>query len=131
MKKILSVVLATTVFGLAGAASAQGMNDVVETYKADAFDNADDRWRRITANRIDECGNYGDTRNSRLNVLIDRYQAIGEAMAQGNNAGAERAAKALSEAINANSRFEKCWTKVARRAGVSRDFTDAITAMSS
>lgn len=112
-----------------GAASAASIDEIEASYSPEAFADDDENWRRITANRIDECGRYGDNRNLRLNVLIDRYNAIGSALDSGDSESAMKAAKSLSRAINANGRFEKCWDTVARREGVSRDFRNMIKDM--
>ena len=98
-------------------------------YSTEGFAEADERWRRLTSNRYDECSRFGDKSNTRLNILVDRYLAIGTALESNNEAAAMAATERLSRAINTNDRFEKCWDQVSRRADVSREFRDMIKKM--
>ncbi len=124
--KNLIILTAAAMAASTMSAVALEADDVRSAYSADAFDGADADWRRITANRVDGCGRYGEKRTARVDVLIDRYLAIGEALDANDNAAAVTATERLSRAINLNGRFEMCWDKISRRNGVSRDFRDMI-----
>lgn len=106
---------------LAPAAFAS-FSDVKEEYVADAFADADDEWLRLTANRYSECGVYGSNEVRRIDVLVGKYRALGEALDAGNDAAASEAARSLYDSINNNVRFEACWDKVSRKEGISRSF---------
>ncbi len=128
MSKRLLVAVAATIAAAMPAAAAE-YSDIRDSYSADAFADADERWRRVTANRIDECSRYGDERKLRLNVLVDSYLAIGTALNANDETATMAAAKRLSRAINVNGRFEECWDQISRRAGVSREFRSMIKDM--
>ncbi len=103
--------------------------ELKEGYSSEGFANADERWRRLTSNRYGACSRYGDKTNTRLNVLVDSYLAIGSALDANNEAAAMAATERLSRAININGRFEECWNEVSRRAGVTREFREMIKRM--
>lgn len=129
MKKlVLSTIAAIAASTM--TASALEAGDVRNAYAPDAFSDADATWRRITANRIDECGRYGDKRKSRLDVLVDTYLAIGDALDANDDGAAVAATERLSRAISINGRFEKCWDRISRRNGVSNDFRAMIKDLS-
>ena len=125
MKKLflstIAVLAASTV-----TASALEAGEVRGAYSADAFDGADEKWRRLTANRIKGCGRFGDKSKSRLDVLVDSYLAIGAALNANDDGAAVAATERLSRAININDRFESCWNGISRRNGVSSDFRKMI-----
>lgn len=110
-------------------ATAADYSQIRAAYSEEGFAGADERWRRLTSNRYDECSRYGDKSNTRLNVLVDNYLAIGEALQSNNQAAAMAATERLSTTINSSKRFKGCWNTVARRADVSREFRDMIKQM--
>ena len=112
---------AATLF--AGAAFAATIDEVRTAYDTDAFSNATERWRSITADRIRECSRYGRNDELRLNVLIARYEAIGEALAAGDENGAMAATETLAQTVYQNPRFQTCWRRIAKKGGVSREFS--------
>lgn len=112
--------------GLVGHAQAATYSDLEAGYNPQAFQSADDDWRRITANRIEECGRFGGDNLRRIDVLVDRYLAIGEAIDNSDEQAAVEAAKSLSKAIEANARFEKCWYEIARKEKIGRKFARTI-----
>lgn len=114
------------VIAIAAAAFAADLNAVRGAYVADAFDGADANWRRQVANRHQECGVFGKDRQRRVDLLVDRYNALGDALTAGDDAAADSAAQSLANAINANSRFGECWETLSKRARISGDFTTAI-----
>ncbi|PQA88194.1 hypothetical protein [Hyphococcus luteus] len=124
----------TALFAFAGAMllSGHALADAAslkDSYVPGAFDSADADWRRITANRTDECGEFGRNDNRRIDILISRYEALGDALESGNAAAIDEAAESLNEAVTANSRFEKCWDTIARKKGVSRGFKREVEKM--
>lgn len=124
----------TALFAFAGAILLTGrafadMDGVAQTYVPGAFDNADSSWRRITANSVVECGAYGGNGQRRIDVLIDRYEALGDALEGGDAGAIGEAAEGLKNAMTANGRFEKCWDKIARKNGISRDFKRSIESL--
>ncbi len=107
----------------ATSASAFEYSALTETVNTAAFEDADDTWLRVTGNRIDQCGAYGQEGNRRIDVLVERYRTLADAVSAGNQSAALSAADSLASAVNANSRFEACWTKISRKQGVSGKFT--------
>ena len=93
-----------------------------ETYIAGAFDGADDDWRRIIANRTRECGAFGANGARRIDILIARYEEVGEALAGGDDAAIAAAAQKFAKTAAMNERFEACWDKIAIKQGVSGKF---------
>ncbi len=126
MKTSLCFIAAAMMFGTAQAAD---IEELKNAYSESAFEDADANWRRLTANRIDECSRYGKNRKLRVDVLVDAYNSIGAGLDAGNDEAAMKSAKQLSRAINANDRFEECWDSIARRQGVSREFREMIKGM--
>jgi len=110
----------------ASSASAIEYNDLTDSVDVAAFEGADAEWKRKTANRIEECGAYGNDGNRRVDVLVSRYRALADAVSADDSGAATGAAQSLSKAINANSRFEACWKKIARKEGISSGFTRMI-----
>jgi len=121
-------VIAIAAAALAGPAFAADLDAARSAYIAGAFDNADADWRRLVANRHQECGSYGKDRRRRVDLLVDRYNALGAALNGGDEAAVSEAAQSLAAAIGANARFGDCWEKLAKRGGISGDFTRAIAA---
>lgn len=119
-------VIAIAAAALAAPAFAADLDAARSAYVADAFDNADADWRRRVANRHQECGMYGSDRQRRVDLLVDRYNLLGDALAAGDAAAADKAAQSLATAIGANSRFGECWETLAKRSGISDDFTRAM-----
>ncbi len=105
------------------------VDEVEQSYVENAFSGADSEWRRKTANRYSVCGVAGDSDMRRIDLLVDRYQALGEAFAAGDDAAAANAAQLLYRSIKINSRFEECWDTVSRREGVGRDFKRQLQAL--
>lgn len=117
----------TALFVFAGAMllSGHALADAAslkDSYVPGAFDSADDDWRRITVNRTAECGEFGRNDNRRIDILISRYEALGEALERGNAAAIDEAAESLNSAVTANRRFERCWDVISRKKGVGSDF---------
>lgn len=110
----------------AGPASAASYSELADIYNRSAFQQADDDWRRFKVNRIGECGRIGRSHTRRVDILVDRYRAIGAAMDAGSQETAVAAAKSLSAAIERNSRFGKCWTRISRPEGLTRKFRTLI-----
>lgn len=102
---------------ISGAAYAD-ISKVKENYVAGAFDDASDDWRRITSNTIHECGAFGDKKARRIDILISRYDALGDALDSGDEAAIGAAAKKFNEAVTYNGRFETCWDKISRKKGI-------------
>ena len=119
-------VIAIAAAALAGPAFAADLDAARSAYVAGAFDDADADWRRRVANRHQECGMFGSDRQRRVDLLVDRYDALGAALTAGDNAAASAAAQSLSSAIGANSRFGECWKTLAKRGGISDAFTRAV-----
>lgn len=128
MSKTILAAFAALV-AVSAPAIAVDYSELKSAYSAEGFAGADERWRRLTSNRYAECSRYGDKSNTRLNVLVDNYLAIGEALQSNNEAAAMAATERLSRSINNNKRFEACWNSVARRADVSREFRAMIKDM--
>lgn len=122
----ITIAAAMTIATSAGAAD---YSEIRDGYSTDAFSDANERWRRITSNRYDVCSRYGDKSNTRLNVLVDRYLAIGEALDANDEAATMAATKKLARAVNINGRFAECWNTIARREGVSAEFRDMLNEM--
>ncbi len=120
-------IIAIAAAALAGPALAADLNAARSAYVAGAFDNADADWRRLLANRFQECGSFGKDGKRRVDLLIDRYNALGKALNAGDDSAASGAAQSLATAIGANSRFGECWETLAKRSGISDDFTRAIS----
>lgn len=125
MSKSIMVAIAASI-AISAPAMAADYAEIKAGYSADGFAKADERWRRLTANRYNECSVFGDKSNTRLNVLADSYLEIGTALESNNEAAAIAATEKLSRAINANNRFESCWNQVARRADVPLEFRNMI-----
>ncbi len=128
MKKVV-LTAAAAFAAMSMTASALEMGELREAYSPDAFSNADANWKRITANRINACSRYGEKRKSRVEVLVDRYLAIGKALDANDAGGAVAATERLASAVNLNDRFEECWRQISRRNGVSREFRAMLSDM--
>jgi|GEM_PF-3077548 len=126
-KKVLIAVAASML--ASSPALAAEYSEIRDGYSTEAFADADDRWRRLTSNRYDGCSRYGDKSKSRLDVLVDSYLAIGQALDANDEAATMAATERLSRAINVNDRFGECWKSIARRGGVTREFRDMIAKM--
>ena len=102
------------------AASATDYQEVADMVTVGAFNDADSDWRRRVVQQKSECGFYGSQReNRRVDVLIQRFNALSDAVEANDEAGAMSAGKSLYRAIDANPRFTACWRHVSRKAGVS------------
>ena len=128
MTKIFLAAVAASM-AIAAPAIALDYSDIRDGYSADAFSGADERWRRITSNRYGECSRFGDKSSTRLDVLVDRYLAIGEALEANDETAAMAATEKLAKAIKVNGRFEECWNKVSRREKVPADFRAMLDSM--
>jgi tRNA G37 N-methylase TrmD len=122
----LTAALAAITSMAATSASAFEYGALAANVNTAAFEKADDRWRRVTGNRIAQCGAYGQEGKRRIDVLVDRYRTLADAVSAGDESAALSAADSLSRAINANDRFETCWTKISRKEGVSGKFSRMI-----
>jgi hypothetical protein len=118
--KTAMIALASALF-IAPAALAS-FQEVSDNYKSDAFNAADEDWLRNMENLYSECGEFGNSGYSRIQVLALRYQALGEALDSSNQTAVSEAAQKLSKAIGTNGRFETCWDKVSRMEGLSKKF---------
>ncbi len=110
----------------ATSASAFEYGALADTVNTAAFQDADDKWRRVVGNRISQCGAYGQEGERRIDVLVDRYRTLVDAVSAGDEGAATSAADSLARAINANSRFGACWAEISRKEGVSGKFTRMI-----
>ena len=124
MKRVL---IGLTALGLIipGVSVAADHGAMQDHYVDGAFSDADDTWRRRTANRTKACGTYKAGKR-RIDVLIDRYEAIGEAIKTDDAAATEVATKRFAKAMSANERFTECWEKIASKTNISDDFTKMV-----
>jgi hypothetical protein len=122
----LAATLVATTSLAATSASAFEYNALAAAVDTAAFENADDNWKRMRANRILECRSFGKDRIRRVDVLVDRCRALADAVSAGDENAAINAAGSLSRAINANPRFETCWKRISRKQGISSKFTRMI-----
>ena len=101
------------------AVSAASYEEVASLVAVDAFQDADDDWRRRMSQQKSECGYYGSQYDvRRVDILVERFNALAEAVSGNDESAAMEAGKSLYSAIDANPRFEACWRHVSRRAGV-------------
>ncbi|GAB4523295.1 MAG: hypothetical protein Kow00133_11200 [Amphiplicatus sp.] len=114
----LALAASAVALAAAPARAASSYEEIAALVKADAFAEADDDWRRRIAMRTSECGRFGDGDSRRIDILVDRYNALAEAVAAGDENAAMAAGERFAAAANANARFEKCWRELARRGGV-------------
>lgn len=120
MKKTALIAVAGAL-ALGGAAYADYAK-IQESYVQGAFSDADEDWLRITANRYGDCGEFGSDGLRRIDVLVARYNALGEALSSGDQQAAMTAAQHLSAAIENGRRFESCWDSVSRKQGIKTSF---------
>lgn len=118
MKK--PVILLTLGAMLVAGPALAGVETIKESYTPGAFADADYDWRRMTANRTPDCGAFGNMDQRRVDVLIERYETLGEALESGVAAEITEAAQSLNALVTANSRFETCWDVIARKQDISR-----------
>ena len=124
MKKTALIAFAGAML-VSGAALA-GADGVKEYYVSGAFDDADSDWRRITSNSTRECGAFGNKDVRRIDILIARYEALGEAIDAGDDAAISEAAQHFNQAVSLNERFEACWDKISRKNGISSSFKKEV-----
>jgi len=115
-----AVALATT------SAAAVEYNELAEAVDVDAFADVDETWTKWAKTRIDACGAYGKNNTLRVDILVDRYRILADAVSVGDEEAAMSAASSLSAAINANGRFATCWKKIARKEGIPSSFARLI-----
>lgn len=117
----MRVLFCAFAFGLAPvAASAGSYADVAPLVSIDAFSDADTDWRRYMIQQKAECGYFGRQREGRrVDVLIERYTVLADAVESGDEAAAMAAGKKLYLTIDQSDRFNACWSHIARKAGVS------------
>ncbi|MBB5519241.1 hypothetical protein [Amphiplicatus metriothermophilus] len=118
MRNAAIVIAAATAVAAAPAWAASSYEEIAAMVKIDAFAEADEDWRRRIAMRTPECGRFGDRDSRRIDVLVERYNALADAVAAGDEAAAMAAGERFAAAAGANARFEKCWREIARRGGV-------------
>ena len=112
------------------AASASSYAEVAPLVSVDAFSQADADWRRRMTQERPECGFYGRQREQRrVDLLIERYNALADAVEAGDEAAVEAAGKALSRTIEQNNRFNACWRHASRKAGVPSKLRRALRDM--
>lgn len=116
----MRVLFCAFAFGLAPvAASAGSYADVAPLVSIDAFSDADADWRRYMTQQKAECGYFGRQREQRrVDVLIERYTVLADAVESGDEAAAMAAGKTLYLTIDQSDRFNACWSHIARKAGV-------------
>ena len=106
------------------AVSAASYEEVADLVSVDAFQDADADWRRRVSQRKSECGYYGGQRETRrIDILVERFNDLADAVEANDEDGAMAAGKALYRTIDANARFTACWKHAARAAGVSPKLT--------
>lgn len=106
------------------AVSAASYEEVADLVSVDAFQDADADWRRRVSQRKSECGYYGGQRETRrIDILVERFNDLADAVEANDEDGAMAAGKALYRTIDANARFTACWKHAARKAGVSPKLT--------
>ena len=125
--KQLAIAAATGMMLFAGQASAANYEEIAAQVDTGAFADAGERWRRQISNRHAECGNINRTSVQRVDVLIDRYNSLAEAVANNDESAAMEAAAALSSRIESNQFYKKCWKAMAKRAKLSRDFSETLS----
>lgn len=109
------------------AVSAASYQEVADLVSADAFSDADSEWRKRIVQRTSECGYYGSQRETRrVDVLIERFNSLADAVESNDQQGAMAAGKALYRTIDSNARFSTCWRQVSRKAGVSSKLTKML-----
>lgn len=123
-----SLILAVIGAAAISAPAFASIDDVRAAYRADAFSFATDNWRRITANRNTDCAGVSSSSQRRVDILIERYDALGDALSSGDAAAAEAAARSLNQTVS-NPLFARCWDEISRRAGVGRDLARALRAV--
>lgn len=116
---ILALASLSSIAFVAPASAAASFEKIASTVEADAFAEADDDWRRLMIGRVGACGEFGSNGLRRIDVLIDRYNAIAAAVSANDEAGAMSAGASFSNAVNSNARFSECWQAISRRVGVS------------
>ncbi len=124
MKKLLICLAAAAPLFAAGTADAAApFEEVAKAVKTDAFAKADKGWRRLMVMRNSDCGEIGNSRVTRLEVIIKAYEPLAAAVAAGNEADAMAAGSAFSKAALQNTRYAGCWDAVATRVGLSPSLT--------
>ncbi len=109
------------------AVSAATYQDVESLVAVDALEDADSDWRRLMAQQKSDCGYYGrQTEVRRVDVLVDRFNALADAVESNDEDAAMAAGKSLYAAIDANDRFSSCWRHVSRKAGVPSKLTRVL-----
>lgn len=127
----MRLITLAAILSLAAPASyAANYEDFASSFDTSAFDSFDSDTLRMISNRHTECGRYGDSNKTRAEVLISRYQALAKAIKDGDQDLAEDKAASFVRAAEANSRFEKCWNELRRRAGVSSSFVKDAKSLS-
>lgn len=119
--KTIALIAFAGALAVCGSALA-GAQSLKDLYVPGAFDDADDDWRRIIANRTEECGPFGANNTRRIDILISRYEDVGNAIAGGDDAAIAAAAQNFAKTAAMNERFEACWDKIAGKKGVSGKF---------
>lgn len=115
MKLVAIAVIAALGFS-SHAQAAATFEEIAAAVDASAFDEADDEWRRLMVARERSCGVYGADKNRRIDLIIDRYSALADAVSAGNESGAMEAGARLKSTVEASPRFGECWQALARRA---------------
>jgi uncharacterized protein YmfQ (DUF2313 family) len=125
--KLISLTTTTAVVALSLAAFPAGavsFDKVTAAVDPTAFDEADAAWRRLTINRSSVCGAFGNDRVRRIDLIIDKYNALAEAVQSNDEAAATAAGKELTALVRKNERFAACWRSAATRVGISRNIVD-------
>lgn len=115
----IAIAAATVAFGAASAnPGTASYEEIASLVKIDAFADADNDWRRRVSMRTPECGRFGDRDSRRIDLLVERYNALAEAVAADDKDATMAAGERFAATANANARFKKCWREIARRGGV-------------
>ncbi|MFQ5562202.1 MAG: hypothetical protein ACE5FO_01410 [Parvularculaceae bacterium] len=121
----MRLITLSAILALASPASfANDLEDFASSFNAGAFDDFDAKKLRLIANRYSECGSFGDSGKTRAELLVSRYRALAEAITAGDESQTMEKVAAFVRAAEANSRFEKCWTRLRRKSGVPSDFVN-------
>lgn len=102
---------------IAPASASASYHEISQAVDVAAFDSADAKWRRLMVNTTPNCGAYGSGSTRRIDVIIERYEELAQAIRANNEAAAMDAGARFASVVNTNDRFTDCWNKIARRVG--------------
>ena len=127
LSKVAQIATAAVIAGalLIGGTAFADVAALKTEYVDGAFSGADTNWRRLMANRYSECGTFGTQDDRRIDVLISKYEAIGDALNSGSEGAAADAAHSFAATLGESKYFASCWNSISRKNGVSRGFVTA------